>query len=229
MSEVALAELQAAILAGRFAPGEPLRLERLADYLGMSVSPVREALRRLEQLGFIEHTPRRGSRVSRLSAEELADVFEVRLALETIAVRRAATWFDREDEARAVATLRRLADAYDSGDSLAILAANKSFHLGLYQAGRSEYLLRQIAATWDHCDRYRAWIFADDGMASVRELEREGHEQILEGCLAHEPARAEQALRTHLTVFARLVTARLPSAEVGEHGETVGSGSGVSA
>jgi len=221
MSEVALAEVQAAILAGHFAPGEPLLLEPLAASLDMSVSPVREALRRLEQLGFVEHTPRRGSRVSRLSAGELADVFEVRLALETIAVRRAATWFDSDDEARAAAALKRLADAYDSEELLAVLGANKSFHLGLYQAGRSEYLLRQIGLTWDQCDRYRAWIFRDDGMASVRELERDGHEQILAACLAHDPDRAELALKAHLAVFARLVTDRLPTVEVSHDGEPV--------
>ena len=73
-----MAELQEAILTGELAPGEPLRLARLADALDMSPMPVREAVRQLERLGLAEHVPHRGARVSALSVDDLRDTYEAR-------------------------------------------------------------------------------------------------------------------------------------------------------
>ena len=84
MAEAALAELQDSILSGELAPGTPLRLEELADRLGMSISPVREAVRRLESLGLAVHVPHRGARVSELALDDLRDAYEVRLLLEPV-------------------------------------------------------------------------------------------------------------------------------------------------
>ncbi|MGH3041847.1 MAG: GntR family transcriptional regulator, partial [Gaiellaceae bacterium] len=78
MAEAAVADLQEAILAGELAPGAPLRLEELARSLGMSISPVREAVRRLEALGLAVHAPHRGAWVSELAIEDLHDTYEVR-------------------------------------------------------------------------------------------------------------------------------------------------------
>ena len=90
MAEAALAELRDSILSGELAPGAPLRLEELAERLGMSISPVREAVRRLESLGLAVHVPHRGARVSELALDDLRDTYEVRLVLEPLAVRKAA-------------------------------------------------------------------------------------------------------------------------------------------
>src|SRR5918998_5323819 len=97
LAEQAAAELQEAILSGQLEPGAPLRLEKLARTLDMSPMPVREAVRQLERLGLAEHVPHRGARVSRLSVDDLRDTYDARLAVEGLAVRRAAERFSVEE------------------------------------------------------------------------------------------------------------------------------------
>src|SRR5262249_11558050 len=100
-------QLREAIILGELTPGTPLRLEELARSLGTSISPIREAVRQLEALGLAEHVPHHGAKVVALEIEELREIFSIRLALETMAVRRAAELFDVRDEA---AARRPLAD-----------------------------------------------------------------------------------------------------------------------
>src|ERR671937_1247574 len=101
MAEAALDELREAIVLGELVPGTPLRLEDLAASLGMSISPIREAVRQLEALGLAEHVPHHGAKVVAIDVEELRDLFQVRLAVETMAVRRAAERFADPDPERA--------------------------------------------------------------------------------------------------------------------------------
>src|ERR1700688_4231417 len=97
MAEAALERLREAIIMGELTPGAPLRLEDLARQLGMSISPIREAVRQLEALGLAEHVPHHGAKVMPLDVEELRDLFAIRLALEGMAVRRAAELFEPAD------------------------------------------------------------------------------------------------------------------------------------
>ena len=78
---------------GELPAGTPLRLDELARSLGMSISPIREAVRQLEALGLAKHVPHQGARVLDFDVEELRDLFQIRLALESLAVRRAAERF----------------------------------------------------------------------------------------------------------------------------------------
>src|SRR3978361_1705708 len=89
MAEAALERLREAIIMGELTPGTPLRLEDLARNLGMSISPIREAVRQLEALGLAEHVPHHGAKVMGLDVEELRELFSIRLALESMAPRRA--------------------------------------------------------------------------------------------------------------------------------------------
>src|SRR5437879_8160696 len=128
MAEAALAELQDSILSGELPPGSPLRLEELAARLGMSISPVREAVRRLESLGLAVHVPHRGARVSDLALDDLRDTYEVRLVLEPLAVRRAAGRFTSEDESAAHVHLVAYAQARERNEPRAARAAHAAFH-----------------------------------------------------------------------------------------------------
>src|SRR5881275_1639865 len=105
MAEAALERLRESIILGELTPGAPLRLEELAQRLGMSISPIREAVRQLEALGLAEHLPHHGAKVMRLDVEELRELFSIRLALEGMALRRAAELFTPDDETRASAAL----------------------------------------------------------------------------------------------------------------------------
>src|SRR5437763_6066842 len=124
MAEAALERLREAIIMGELTPGTPLRLEDLARQLGMSISPIREAVRQLEALGLAEHVPHHGAKVMRLDVEELRELFAVRLALEGMAVRRAAELFEPTDADAARAHLTEYGEARHRGDIRAAVRAH---------------------------------------------------------------------------------------------------------
>jgi DNA-binding GntR family transcriptional regulator len=215
MAEVAAAELQEAILTGELAPGAPLRLEDLARTLGMSISPVREAVRRLETLGLAAHVPHRGARVTELAIEDLHDTYEARLALETLAIRRAAGRFADEDATRASAFLDEYAESHRRGDARAARRAHADFHFALYAASGSEWLVRLIRPAWENCERYRALSLAG---RSLRQRRAE-HEEILSACVRHEPDEAAERIRLHLSHTANLVARRMGAGDLFDDAE----------
>jgi DNA-binding GntR family transcriptional regulator len=204
MAEAALAELQDSILSGELPAGSPLRLEELAARLGMSISPVREAVRRLESLGLAVHVPHRGARVSELALDDLRDTYEVRLVLEPLAVGRAARRFADRDAEAALAHLERYATAQERGDPRAARDAHTGFHFTLYGASGSAWLVRLIRPAWENSERYRAV----SRRRSTAEVEQE-HLRILEACVEHEPDRAAAELTRHLAATANLAAQQL--------------------
>src|ERR671924_540588 len=128
MAEAALDELREAIVLGELVPGTPLRLEDLAASLGMSISPIREAVRQLEALGLAEHVPHHGAKVTGLDVEELRELFSVRLALETLALRRGAELFDSVHEEAARGHLAAFDAARTRGDVPGAIRAHSGFH-----------------------------------------------------------------------------------------------------
>jgi DNA-binding GntR family transcriptional regulator len=196
MAEAALERLREAIILGELTPGTPLRLEEVAQQMGMSISPIREALRQLEALGLAEHIPHHGAKVMGLDVEELRELFSIRLALETMAVRRAAELFESDDEARARGHLAAYDEARHRADTRAAMREHTAFHFTLYEAGRSSWLVRLIRPAWDSCERYRPVLLAEKGAWQDRHEELDG--ELLAACAAHEPDRAAAALRAHL-------------------------------
>lgn len=206
MAEAAVAELQEAILSGELAPGAPLRLEELARSLGMSISPVREAVRRLESLGLATHVPHRGARVADFAIDDLRDTYEVRLALETLAVRRAAERFSPADEAVARTPLETYSAAHRRGNESEARRAHADFHFALYSASGSSWLVRLIRPAWENSERYRTLSLPHRGGPDQRRRE---HERILDACVRHAPDEAADELRSHLALTANLVARRM--------------------
>jgi DNA-binding GntR family transcriptional regulator len=196
MAEAALERLREAIILGELTPGTPLRLEDLARSLGMSISPIREAVRQLEALGLAEHVPHHGAKVMGLDVEELRELFSIRLALETLAVRRAAELFEAGDEKRARSHLTALEEARHRSDIRAAVREHTAFHFALYEAARSAWLLRSIRPAWDSCERYRPVLLAAKG--DLQDRHEALDEELLAACGAHDPDRAGAALRSHL-------------------------------
>src|SRR5579863_5046974 len=143
LADRAFAALHDAIVAGHLAPGERLPIEELGVALGMSAMPIREALRRLDAAGLVENIPHRGARVTELSIADLAEVYEARLALEPLAVSRAAERFTEEQAATATALLEALNRLPDD-NSTETWAAHTAFHFALYDAADSRWLARLI-------------------------------------------------------------------------------------
>ena len=213
MATEAVAVLREAIIAGDLQPGAPLRLEELADSLGMSISPIREAIRYLETVGLAEHVAYRGARVSELNTDDMHDVYEVRGALEVQAVRRAARRYTDEDAAAAEAVLEALEDAYRRGDDRAIVRGNTAFHTLLATASGSRWIERLLQPTFETTERYGAAVLQRGSAETARKIEVDGHRAILAACVDHDVEGAEKAIRDHLDVFGRLFESVLTASE----------------
>jgi DNA-binding GntR family transcriptional regulator len=205
MAEAALERLREAIIMGELTPGTPLRLEDLARSLGMSISPIREAVRHLEALGLAEHVPHHGAKVMGIDVEELRHLFSIRLALETMAVKRAAELFTAEDEEHARAHLAAFDEARRSTDVRGAVRAHTGFHFALYEAARSPWLLRLIRPAWDSCERYRPVLLTGELQDRHEELDVE----LVDACSAHDPVRAGAALHAHLELASDIYAVEL--------------------
>ena len=213
LADAATAELRERILSGELASGTPLRLEELARSLGMSISPIREAVRKLETLGLAEHVAHRGSRVTLLTVDDLRDTYEARYALEPRAIERASGRITQAEVGAARAALDRYLSCFERGDRAAGREAHDAFHFTLYQASGSDWLVRLIRPAWENSERYRALAMPDLEMIRAREHE---HQRILEACAAGDAATASAELRTHLEVTERFVVERLLGASPAE-------------
>jgi DNA-binding GntR family transcriptional regulator len=207
MAEAALERLREAIILGELTPGTPLRLEELADSLGTSISPVREAVRKLEALGLAEHIPHHGAKVTGLDVEELRELFTVRLALETLAVRRAAELFTAEDAVAARVQLEASEVARHDGDVREAVRAHTAFHFALYEAARSGWLLRLIRPAWDSCERYRPVLLEETGDLQSRHATLDAH--LLKACETHDSDGAGAALSDHLELATEIFSVEL--------------------
>jgi DNA-binding GntR family transcriptional regulator len=135
-----VAELRQAILSGQLKPGERLVEERLAEGLGVSRNPVREAIRALASEGLVEVTARRGASVLRLTEQEARETIEVRALLEGHNARLAARRRDREIIRRIEKVLNRGTRAVAAGRFDQLMELNQEFHRELYAAGRNTVL-----------------------------------------------------------------------------------------
>jgi DNA-binding GntR family transcriptional regulator len=167
----------------------------------MSPMPIREAVRRLDAAGLVENIPHRGARVTDLSVTDLAEVYEARLALEMLAIRRAAERFAPGHEKIARQRLGSL-EAMTDDKSAEASAAHAAFHFAVYDAADSAWLLRLIRPVWETSERYCLEV------PECRQLARRGHEHraILEACVAHDPDRAALALHDHLARTANSIS-----------------------
>jgi DNA-binding GntR family transcriptional regulator len=201
LAEKAFDTLHQAIITGQLRPGARLPIEELAEVLEMSPMPIREAVRRLDAAGLVENIPHRGARVTQLSVTDLAEVYEVRLALETLAIRRAAERFDAHHEATARQRLQTLNQMSDD-NSATTSAAHQAFHYSLYEAADSAWLLRLIRPVWETSERYCLEVPQSRQLAA-----RTGeHEAIVEACVEHDPDQAAIALRDHLATTANNIS-----------------------
>ena len=182
------------ILRDRLEPGERIIETRIAQQYGVSQAPVREALRDLDLLGFVVSSAFRGTRVRRISNEELAEIYPIRAALEGVAARAAATRIDEPALARLEELLASMREAASRGDDRAQIEADIAFHHTIVEASGNR-LLRQF---WEAM-RLGTTTFVTVSVTrrSLEEL-AERHLPILAALRAQDPVAAEQAMRRHI-------------------------------
>jgi DNA-binding GntR family transcriptional regulator len=157
--EHAVAALRRLIVNGGLTPGARVNQEQLAADVGLSVAPIREALRVLEQEGQLTYLPRRGYFVTELHIADLEEIYALRQVLEERAARHALPGLDDETLARiddAAADCERAAKA---ADVAAELEANRRFHFAMLDAPDRPHVMRMIRLLWDSTEAYRALYY----------------------------------------------------------------------
>ena len=213
LAEKAAALLHQAIISGEVAAGSHLRLVDLAERLGMSPMPVREAVRRLESLGLVDVHPHRGAFVRTLSRADFDDTMETRILLERRAVEKAAVRFTEEDAETVRALAETLRGFRPGGDMVEAREAHTEAHFTIYRASGSTWLVRAIEAVWRNCERYR---FTHPSDRDEEEASGHEHNEILEACRAGDPKRAGDALVDHLNRAAERMAPHIPDQDADE-------------
>jgi DNA-binding GntR family transcriptional regulator len=187
-----LDQVRTAILAGRLSAGETLRQEDLAERLGVSRMPVREAIRRLHAEGLVDVLPSRRVRVAPLDRAEIEDIYDMRAALEPLAVRLAVPRLTRA-QLRDAAHALEAADDEEDADTFGV--RNAAFHLALMTPCERPRLLAEIASLLDLSDRYqRAALRDEEHNARVREE----HAALLEAARAGDAPTAAVLTERHV-------------------------------
>jgi DNA-binding GntR family transcriptional regulator len=172
-SAIVQAKLRRLILMGGIAPGTALNQEALADDFGVSRMPIRQALKRLQTEGLVERQQNRRVHVTLLQRGEIEDIFDMRIALEPMALRLAIPLADKHD-VRAMS--RALEDIEDDDDPATFGMRNTAYHMALVQPCERPRLLAEIRSLLDLSDRYQRAAVADTTF--TRPLQDE-HEAML--------------------------------------------------
>jgi DNA-binding GntR family transcriptional regulator len=186
--------LRRLIVDGELRPGQRVNQEDLAARIGVSVAPVREALRVLEQEGQVTYLPRRGYFVTELRIEDLREIYALRRMLEEHAVRAALPTLDADALERIRQAARDCVDAAQAGEVAAELEANRRFHFGMFEAPDQPHVVRLIKLLWDSTEAYRALYYnsPDERQASV-----EAHDRILAAVADRDADRLVAELDAH--------------------------------
>jgi len=204
--------LRDAILSGVLAGGQPLRQEEIAESFGVSRSPVREALRQLEGEGMVSFIPHRGAVVSELSHHEVVEITDIRVVLETMAMRKALPLLEEDDLQRAEEVLHRIDREEDLIPYWSDL--NWRFHATLFAPAESPRLLALIKAQHDAFERYIRMHLA----LSDYEKPQKEHYELLELCRKKDTDAVLKLLTRHIENTSELlVTYIKDDTETGEN------------
>lgn len=160
LREIVFETIREAIISGVLKPGERLMEVQLAEEMGVSRTPVREAIRKLELENFVVMIPRKGAYVADISTKDVVDVFEIRSALESLAAGLAAERITEEE----LEELKQILVQNGESQSLEeVIAVDTKFHDVLYKASRNERLVQIISNLREQIQMFRSTTLASPG------------------------------------------------------------------
>lgn len=186
--------IRQALINSEFKPGQVLTIRELAQRLGTSIMPVREALQKLTVERVLELLPTRSVRVPVLSAEEFAQICEARMLLEGHMARLAAERATAEELARIEAASRAFLSAKVPSAPTAIQQRNREFHFAIYEAAHQPTMLELIEPLWVRCGPCTVALFIDLGAEKIKRGATTHHQQALDAIRERRPAAAEEAI-----------------------------------
>ena len=204
IQEKALEELEQAILSGRIAPGQRLIVEEIARKMGVSRIPIREAFCKLEARGFISREKKRGFIINELSKENLEELMEIRLLLETRAAREGAIRCTDDALQKLGATYDQFAFAEAQNDVDETLRLNKIFHHLIYSQSNKKMLQKLINTVWEMVSPY-FHIAIRKVNSYDRVLDIDFHRNMLEGMKQKDPDEVCKWLTKDITYSIEIV------------------------
>ena len=203
--------LRAAIVQGTVKPNQRLVEETLAQELGVSRTPIREALRRLEAEGLIEFESQKGARVRPVSVQELTELYELRILLEGHAARLAA----KKITASELDALKKNTDEFLAilnqanarGQQIQrLIELNNEFHTRILQCSRNRHLIRVAKSLLESNALYGIYYYHDEHTSRVSHQE---HLNILDALAHRQGARAEKLMHAHLAQAQKMIQAAM--------------------
>lgn len=209
--------LREAILRGDLKPGQKLKQQELAEWLGMSATPVREVLRILEAEGLLLHMPHKGVFVAEVSPEDTEEITPIRVALEGLAVRMCVSRLDDSDLAILEGLVSDMEQAWREMDLARVRRSNYYFHSAIYSGSGSEILRGLIERLWPRFATDLLWMIPGRSEQSI-----EQHRAILEALKSRDENLAVQRMTEHIKTageqiveFSRRQSSRVPVATSG--------------
>lgn len=206
-ASAAAAELiRSAIVEGRLEPGQRLKEEELARELGISRTPIREALLVLQTEGLVDAAPNRGASVRAYDAADLEDLYLLRAVLESFAARLAAARISGEEVAELRASCERFGALRATDDVTELVRENVRFHDVILAAARSERLAQMVRSVIALPLVYRSYIWYSPDQKLISE---HYHRQLTAALAGHEAERAELVMKEHVLEARDFLAARL--------------------
>ena len=195
LRDVVFNTLREAILRGELKPGERLMEIQLANKLGVSRTPIREAIRKLELEGLVLMIPRKGAEVAQITEKSLRDVLEVRRALENLAVQLACLRMSPQTVADLKAAARAFEEILGGEDVTAVAEADVAFHDVIYMATDNQRLISLLNNLREQMYRYRVEYLKNN---DVYEQLVEEHELLIQAVIKHDKAQAKDIICRHI-------------------------------
>lgn len=190
--------LREKIVSGALAAGSKIDQNAIAEELGVSRMPVREALRQLDAEGFVDLVSHRGALVAKLSEEEIIEIYEMRGVLAGLASRLSAPKLDDET----LEELETLVAAMATADPDQWIILNETFHETIERPCGADRLLTLIERLTQQC---RPYLRISVHMVHTQTSAKTEHARILEACRAHDSTELESAVREHLASAGQVV------------------------
>lgn len=188
-------QLQNDILNGKYTPGESLIETRLSEELGVSRTPIREAIRQLELEGLVQSIPNKGAVVKGVSAQDIEDIYTIRMMIEGLAARWASEKITDEELAELKEALE-LEEFYTfKNDANHLLKFDSRFHDIIFRASKSKPLMHMLSTF--HLYVQRARNASLESPVRAKEVLEE-HKAIMQAIIDHDPDRAEQLTTRHI-------------------------------
>ncbi len=206
LREIVFESIREAILDGRLKPGERVMEIQLAEKLGVSRTPVREAIRKLELEGLLIMEPRKGAYVADVSLKDVIDVLEIRASLEGLAASLAATRASEEEIEILKEKSAQFKECIEKNDVQGMISKDTEFHEVILHAAKNKKLTTIIESLREQVQRFRVTYFTEYNMTAYLASE---HQNVIDAIESREPEKANEYAQNHIENIEKFIVSRV--------------------